>query len=88
MSGHPPSESPSVICKAFINPDIFDSDACICKPSVASVSSELGMVGNHNGGTSLVRGQSVGLGIGGSTNKQLCGLGKPLSSLNLFPLSE
>lgn len=57
MSGHPPSESASVICKAFINPDIFDSDACICKPSVASVISELGMVGNHNGGTSLVEGR-------------------------------
>lgn len=84
MSAHPPSESASVICKAFFNPDIFHSDACICKCSVASVSSELSMVENHNGSTSLVRGQSVGLGIGGSTSKQVCGLGKPLSSLNLF----
>lgn len=55
MSGHAPTESTSVIVKLFSTADIFYSFACICKPSVASVSSELGMVENHNGGTSLVQ---------------------------------
>lgn len=70
-----PVSQPQSFVKHYSNPDIFDSDVCICKPDVASVSSELDMVENHKGGTSLVQRAECLARNCGCANKQLCSLG-------------
>lgn len=62
----------------------FYADDCMCKTSVASVNSGLGITETINVSLAWSRGQSVGLRSGGFTNKQLCDLRKSLSSLSLF----
>lgn len=80
--GHSPSRPASVIWKA---PPVFNSLYNDASKHKAKLLSWGGLKGENNDGSATgCGGQSTGLGIGRSANKQLCDLGKNLSSFSLL----